>query len=87
MRREKLYKGCRKRSLLASYDGLFHTQNEQYINDSAIFHRIEHNKKCLEEYFVLQLRFVCINFVELSTAHLLKKFKILSFSQTEIYAK
>ncbi len=47
------YKRCRNKSLLASSDGLFHTQNEQCMCDSAIFHRIEHNKKCLEEYFIL----------------------------------
>jgi hypothetical protein len=73
MRREKLYKRCRNKYLLASSDGLFHTQNEKCIYDSAIFHRIEHNKKCLGEYFVLQVRFVCTSFLELSTAHLFKK--------------
>jgi hypothetical protein len=72
MRREKLYKRRLNKSLLASSNSLFYTQNKQCIYNGAIFHPIEYNNKYLEDYFVLQLRFVCTSFVELSTAHLLK---------------
>jgi hypothetical protein len=55
LHREKLY----KKSLLTGSDDFSYTQNEQPVYDSAIFHRVDHNKKCLEDYFVLQLRFIC----------------------------
>jgi hypothetical protein len=45
MRREKLYDKCLNKSSLTFSDGLFHTQNEQRIYDSAFFHHIEHNKQ------------------------------------------
>jgi len=85
MRREKLYKIRLNKSLLASSNGLFYTQNKQCIYNSAIFHPIEYNNKYLENCFVLQLRFVCTSFVELSTAHLLKKIQdFILFSSRDI---
>ena len=57
------------------------------LHDSTISHHIVHNKKGLEDFFVFQSEFVHTAFVELTMAHLLKKIKVLSFSQAEIHAK
>jgi hypothetical protein len=57
------------------------------LHDSATSHRTEHNKKYFENFLFVQWWSVCTEFVELSMAHLLKKMKIISFSQAEIYAK
>jgi hypothetical protein len=40
MRREKLYKNCKNKTLLTSFDGFFYAQNEKKIHDSAASHRI-----------------------------------------------
>ena len=70
MRRETLYKKCLNKYLVACSDGLLKMNN---VQDGATSQRIQYNKKYFEDFFVLQLRSVCTDFVELSMAHLLKK--------------
>ena len=70
MRCEKLYEKCLKKYLLTCFDGLLKTNN---LHDGATSQRIQYNKKYFEDFFVLQLRSVCTDFIELSMTHLLKK--------------
>jgi hypothetical protein len=72
MPREKLYKNCINKPLLICSDGFPHTQN-QNPHDSAT---------STEGFFCFAIG---IFLIQLLTAHLLKKFKILSFSQAKIY--
>ena len=69
MRRETLYKKCLNKYLVACSDGLLKMNN---VQNGATSQRIQFNKKYFEDFFVLQLRSVCTDFVELSMAHLLK---------------
>ena len=70
MRHEKLYKKYLNKCLLTCFDGLLKMNN---LHDGATSQRIQYNKKYFEDFFVLQLRSVCTDFVELSMTHLLKK--------------